>query len=549
MQKDVVMAKYIFTNGNIITMDNSVPFAEAIAVNDGYISGAGSINDIKSAFPHAEIYDLKGNTLLPGFIDGHSHFPSGGMNRLFGVDLSVSNMNELIDRLSQKGSEDRPNEWIIGHSFDDQFMDDKSFPTIHELDRASTKYPIFMRHVSGHTGYVNSRALAIAGINRNSLDPTGGKIGRDADGNPNGVLEGIPAQTLVRRLIPPYSRNEMKQALLDESRVYASVGITTAQGGPAFSPMDAEMGYAVTELFLECAQDGSLPLRTVLFVRANKIENLKPYINCQAGTDLSGCGMVTLGAAKLWADGDPRTHTGYFSSPYKLRRENEGDFFGEYLYTPQSLTELILPMHRRGWQIAIHANGDAGIETVLTAFENLQHIFPRPDARHLIIHSQYATQKQLMRMLMAGVYPCFFTAPLYYWDHIHELEVGKERVENFCPLGDAAHIGLRFNLHTDSPILPVDPLVQVCLAVTRKSRVKTIWGRHQSISAWRALKAVTIDAAYLNFEENLKGSIRPGKYADFVILDQNPLSVPADEIKNIKVLTTIVGGKVIYNAK
>ena len=151
-----------------------------------------------------------------------------------------------------------------------------------------------------------------------------------------------------------------------------------------------------------------------------------------------------------------------------------------------------------------------------------------------------------MRMVMAGVYPCFFTAPLYYWDHIHEQEVGRERVENFCPLGDAARLGLRFNLHTDSPILPVDPLVQVGLAVTRTSRAGTVRGRHQALSAWRALKAVTIDAAFLNFEEHCKGSIRPGKYADFVVLDRNPLSVPGEEIKDIKVLTTIVGGRDAY---
>ncbi len=549
MQKERIMSRYIFTNGNILTMDDTVPFAEAVAVDGGLIAATGALDDMKALMPDAEVRDLQGHTLLPGFIDGHSHFPSGGMNRLFGADMAVTTMAELQGRLKKKAAEDRPNEWIIGHSFDEQFMEGKRFPTIRELDEVSTQYPIFMRHVSGHTGYVNSRALAMAGITRDTPNPAGGIIGRNPDGTPNGVLEGIPAQTLVRRLIPSYSREEMKQALLAESLVYAAAGITTAQGGPAFSPMDAEMGYEVTKLFLDCARDGSLPLRTVLFVRANRLDKLDPYPSGRAGTDLSGCGMVTLGAAKLWADGDPRAHTGYFSSPYTLRREGEGEFFGEFLYTPEELTELILPMHLRGWQIAIHANGDAGIETVLTAYENLQRRAPRPDARHLIIHSQYATQKQLMRMAMAGVYPCFFTAPLFYWDHIHEQEVGRDRVENFCPLGDAARLGLRFNLHTDSPILPVDPLIQVGLAVTRTSRSGTVRGRHQALSPWRALKAVTIDAAFLNFEEDRKGSIRPGKYADFVVLEKNPLEVPGEEIKDIKVLTTIVGGQDVYQAR
>ncbi len=542
------MSGLIYTNGSILTMDATVPFAEAVGVRDGRIVAVGRKEDVSASMPDAEIYDLNGAALLPGFIDGHSHFPSGGMNRLFGADLSVSTMDELKARLRDKACGPRPSEWIIGHSFDEQFMEGKAFPTTRELDEISLECPLFMRHVSGHTGYVNSEALRRAGITKDTPDPAGGIIGRYADGSPNGVLEGIPAQTLVRRLIPPYSLDEMKEALLAESRVYAAAGITTAQGGPAFSPMDAEMGYKVTELFLQCAQDGSLPLRTVLFIRANTMERLAPYSVVQAGTDLSGNGMVTLGAAKLWADGDPRAHTGYFFQPYTARREGEGDFFGEFLYSPEELTELIYPMHCRGWQIAIHANGDAGIETVLQAYENLQRRCPRPDARHLIIHSQYATEDQLQRMKLIGAYPCFFLAPLYHWDHIHEAEVGTERVEHFCALGDATRIGLRFNLHTDSPILPVDPLVQVCTAVTRTSKNGMVRGRRQAVSVYDALKAVTIDAAFLNFEEHVKGSIAPGKYADFVILDRDPLDVPAEEIKHIQVLSTIVGGREIYSS-
>lgn len=540
------MCAFIFTNGTILTMDTNVPSAEAIGVRDGTIVCAGALPDVQAVMGKAELRDLAGATLLPGFIDGHSHFPAGGMNRLFGVDAAVQDLEELGDRLAARARECRPGEWVIGYGFDDQFVNGKRQPTVRELDAACPDVPVFMRHVTGHTGYANSMALRLAGITRDTPNPPGGLIGHDPSGEPDGVLEGIPAQTLVRRLVPPRATVDMKKALLAESRVYAAAGITTAQGGPAFSPMDAEMGYAVTDFFLQCAREGSLPLRTVLFVRANNPEKLAPYPVTRAGSDLSGCGMVTLGAAKLWADGDPRAHTGYFSKPYAHVREGETDFRGECLYTPEELTELILPMHRRGWQIAVHANGDAGIETVLLAYEQIQRIMPRPDARHLIIHAQYATGNQLARMVRAGVYPCFFTAPLYFWDEIHAREAGEERVNDFCPLGDADRLGLRFNLHTDSPILPVDPLLQVQIAVTRTSRSGAVRGRHQAISVHAALRAVTIDAAFLNGEENVKGSLAPGKYADFVILERNPLAVPADEIKDIPVVATIVGGREVY---
>lgn len=540
------MCAFIFTNGTILTMDANVPSAEAIGVRDGTIVCAGALPDVQAVMGKAELRDLAGATLLPGFIDGHSHFPAGGMNRLFGVDAAVQDLEELGDRLAARARECRPGEWVIGYGFDDQFVNGKRQPTVRELDAACPDVPVFMRHVTGHTGYANSMALRLAGITRDTPNPPGGLIGHDPSGEPDGVLEGIPAQTLVRRLVPPRATADMKKALLAESRVYAAAGITTAQGGPAFSPMDAEMGYAVTDFFLQCAREGSLPLRTVLFVRANSLEKLAPYAVTKAGSDLSGCGMVTLGAAKLWADGDPRAHTGYFSQPYAHVREGETDFRGECLYTPEELTELILPMHRRGWQIAVHANGDAGIETVLLAYEQIQRIMPRPDARHLIIHAQYATGNQLARMVRAGAYPCFFTAPLYFWDEIHAREAGEERVNDFCPLGDAERLGLRFNLHTDSPILPVDPLLQVQIAVTRTSRSGAVRGRHQAISVHAALRAVTIDAAFLNGEENVKGSLAPGKYADFVILERNPLAVPADEIRDIPVVATIVGGREVY---
>lgn len=186
------MCAFIFTNGTILTMDANVPSAEAIGVRDGTIVCAGALPDVQAVMGKAELRDLAGATLLPGFIDGHSHFPAGGMNRLFGVDAAVQDLEELGDRLAARARECRPGEWVIGYGFDDQFVNGKRQPTVRELDAACPDVPVFMRHVTGHTGYANSMALRLAGITRDTPNPPGGLIGHDPSGEPDGVLEGIP---------------------------------------------------------------------------------------------------------------------------------------------------------------------------------------------------------------------------------------------------------------------------------------------------------------------------------------------------------------------
>ena len=540
----------ILHEGTILTMDSSCPTVETLAFADGRILATGSLADVTRAAGAAEkkFISLEGKTLLPGFIDGHSHFCSGGMNRLFAADCCVRNMDELKASLTRKLNEKRPSEWLIGHSFDEKGMEEQCYPTKALLDEVSKDVPIFFRHVTGHTGIANSKALEIAGITRDTPDPAGGIIGHDANGEPNGILEGIPAQTLVRSHIPGYTLDEMREALAEDCARYASCGITTAQGGPAFSPMDAELGHKVTELVLDCARDGTLTIRTVLFIRANRLENLAPYPNHVPGTDLSGNGKVIMGAAKLWADGDPRGHTGYFLEPYPFVDPAKGpDYRGEYLYTVDELVEKLLPIHTMGWQIAIHANGDGGIETVVQAYERLQQLHPLPNARHLVIHCQYPSYTQLQRMKAAHAYPCFFISPLYHWAEIHAGYVGKKRVDRFCPCHDADEIGLPYNLHTDAPITPVDPLTQVCTAVTRTSKKGNLYGPDQRVSVLSGLKAVTCHAAFLNFEEHVKGTLTPGKLADMVVLDENPLEVDPSHIKDIAVLRTIVGGETVFS--
>ncbi len=530
----------IFHGGDILTLDPTCPQAEALAVADGRIAAVGSLDMVEAAVGQgAARISLDGGTLLPGFIDGHSHFGAGGINRLYGADLALSSLAEVKQALRRK-LPDLVNGWLMGHSLDDWRLKEGRYPTREDLDEVSREVPIFLRHITGHMGAANSLALEMAGIGPDTPNPAGGILRRDASGRPDGVLEGIPAQTLVRKLIPPLGKARLKAAVAEDSRHYAARGITTAQGGPAFSPLDAEMGSQVTEIMVECAHDRTLGIRAVLFVRANAMERLAPYPFHISGADLSGDLRVILGAAKLWADGDPRGRTGYFSRPYPGLAK--ADYHGEFLYTPEELGEKILPMHAAGWQVAVHANGDAGIETVIQAMEYAQQKHPRPGARHLLIHCQYPHTTQLLRMARQGIQPCFFISPLYHWGEIHEACVGATRLQRFCPCREAEDLGMAFNLHSDAPITPVDPLLQVQAAVTRRSAKGNVYGKEQAVSVLSALRAVTLHAAFHNFEEQRKGSLSPGKLADMTLLEKNPLLVPADELGQIRIVRTYVDG-------
>ncbi len=541
------MKNRIYTNGTIITLDDNIPFPEALATVGDKISFVGSLEDARLSLGNDyELIDLKGKTLMPGFVDGHSHFPTGGLSRLYGVDLNVSTLEDFKQAFIDKMKTNTLT-WLVGHSFDEYNFADKYFPTKNDLDEISCDIPIFYRHISGHTGVANSKALEIAGLDKNSVAPAGGIIGKYPDGELNGVLEGIPAQGLVRGKIPNYTDEELYNALMDDAKVYASYGVTTAQGGPAYSPMDAELGKKSTDIIVNAANKGELPIRAVLYVRAKDFERLEEYPMHVAGSDMSNNGYVTMGCAKLWSDGDPRAGTGYFRESY-VSPADKLPYYGEYLYTIDELTEKLLPIHKSGWQIAVHGNGDAGIETVLSAYENLQRMHPRPNARHVIIHSQYARKEQLARMKKVGVYPCFFISPLYHWGEIHEEFVGKDRVDSFCPCRSAEEIDLIYNLHTDCPITSINPFIQIGVAVTRTSKKGRCYNRDESVSAYQALKAHTLNASFIHFEENIKGSLVAGKLADMIITDENLLTVAHDKIKNIKVLKTIVGGKEVYSA-
>ena len=377
-------------------------------------------------------------------------------------------------------------------------------------------HPIFITHISGHLGVANSLALEMVGITRDTPEPPGGVIRKDPEtGEPNGVFE--ESSSLVTRLAPSLNAKDRLETIRWSVEDYVEEGVTTTviAGGSKSSFLDLQ--YA--------RRDGLLSLRVVMMGRKGSLEHLSPG---EAGGFVSGFGdeRLKLGAVKLVQDGSIQGYTGYLVEPYHAAFMGDAGYRGYPRRDREELVEMVKLLHRAGYQIAIHGNGDAAIDDILYAYREAQKDFPREDARHRIEHCQMAREDQLDEMKELGISPSFFVGHAYYWGDRHrDIFMGPERAARLSPLKSAVDRGIRFPVHDDTPVTPVKPLQLVWDAVNRITTSGKVLGPEQRITPREALRAVTIDAAWQNHEERSKGSIEVGKLADFVVLEENPLSV------------------------
>jgi len=535
-------ADKIFRNGAIVAMDAQDRTVEAVAVRAGKVLLAGSEVEVKKlAGPTTTVVDLKGRVLLPGFYAAHDHFPSAGMVALYSTDLNsppigkMESIEDIVAVLRAKAEQTPKGEWVTGRGYDDTLLREQRHPTRADLDRASTNHPIWIGHVSGHLGAANSRALAIAHITKDTPQPKAGVIRRDrVTGEPNGVFE--ESGSLVSKHIPGLSLEDRLKTIGWCDHHYLSKGVTTT----------VIAGDSRTSIQnLSTARDrGLLHLRVVAMLSGGTGVPASPGEAAKFSTDSN---LIHIGAIKLFQDGSLQGLTGYLTAPYHQQPEGKTDYCGYAKQSRESLAEKVGKYHRAGYQIAIHANGDAAIDDVLFAYAEAQRENPRPDARHRIEHCQTPRPDQLARMKQLGVSPSFFEAHVFYWGDRHrDIFLGPERAARISPLASALNQGLHFTLHNDTPVTPVDPMLCVWAAVNRVTRNSQVLGPAERISVRDALRAVTIEAAWQNFEETRKGSIEPGRLADFVVLAENPMTVPPERLKDIAVLETFVGGESVY---
>jgi len=533
----------IWVNGTVVTMEGE-RVVQAVAVLGDLIVAVGSDAAVRGlAGPETRVVDLDGRTMTPGFYAAHDHFPGSGRVAVTQVDLNsppiggIENMDQLVAALRARAEELPEGQWVSGRGYDDTLLAEQRHPTRTDLDKASTTHPIYISHTSGHLGVANSLALELAGVTRDTPDPPGGVVRKDPDtGEPDGVFE--ESGGMVSRLIPPPTPEQTMEAYRWAVEDYVEDGVTTAviAGGGRGSLTG-----------LQRARDAGILTFRIITMMSRGAPG-QPSA-AEAGGMVSGFGdeYLKLGAIKIVQDGSNQGYTGYFTEPYHTPFKGDADYRGYPRRRREDLTTMVKELHETGYQIAIHANGDAAIDDVLHAFREAQLAFPREDARHRIEHCQMVRQDQLDAIAELNLSPSFFVGHVYYWGDRHrDIFMGPKRAAGISALRSSIDRGIRFTVHDDTPVTPVNPLQLVWVGVNRLTKTDQVLGPDERITPLEALRTVTIDAAWQNFEEDIKGSIAPGKLADLVILDGNPLTVDPTAIRDIQVQETIVGGETVY---
>lgn len=530
------MQETIYTGGNILTMDPRTKAAscpDAVLVQNGKIAGLGRLFDLREVAPDARVRDLGGHTLLPGFIDPHSHITSFA-STLGLVQLSgTKSFDEIAEKITKfiASSDAAPGAFLSGFGYDNNFLVEKAHPTKELLDRVCPNRPLLIAHASGHMGVANSKALELLGISAETEDPEGGRIGRmPGSREPSGYLEEtaftqnsskIPQPSLIQRIA------ELERA----QDIYLAHGITTAQDGLTRA--------AEWQLLSSAAESERLKIDIVSYLDLN----LNPELRENARYWQRYFGKLKLGGYKIFLDGSPQGRTAWMTQPYL---GEDSSYCGYPIYSDEKVKAFMVKALNDNAQILCHCNGDAAAQQMIDAYAAAVEETEKSGIRPVMIHAQLLRKDQLPQLAKLGIIASFFVAHTYYWGDVHLQNFGKERADSISPVRSALENDVLYTFHQDTPVLLPDMLDTVQRAVERRTKNGAQLAQSEAVSVYDALKAVTINAAQQYFEEGQKGSIAVGKLADFVILEENPLTVSADHIKDIKILETIKQGKTLY---
>jgi predicted amidohydrolase YtcJ len=544
------VATTIYTGGTIITVNDAQPTAGAIAVKDGKILAIGDRDEmLKFKGEATEVVDLGGKTMLPGFIDAHGHVFNVGVqavaaNLLAPPDGEVTDIASLLATL-RAWAEKSPavvarTGWIIGMGYDDSQLREQRHPTRDDLDAVSRVTPVLVVHQSGHLAVLNSKGLEAVGYSAGTVEPPGGTIRRQPGSRePDGLIGGMAWFPHLFSKLGRLGSEDNKALLLAGIDRYAEFGFTTAQEGRATAEAVA------TEAAL--AEQGKLKMDVVAY------PDIQGAASAIGGPFLlkTYTGRFRIGGAKLTLDGSPQGKTAWLSEPYRVPPAGRGeDYAGSPAMTDEQASAFVDEAFKNGWQILVHCNGDAAADQFIRAVRLATAKYGPGDRRPVMIHAQTVREDQLDAMKELGIIPSFFGMHTYYWGDWHRDSVlGPERASRISPAASALKRAIPFTQHHDAPVALPSAIMVLFSQVNRVTRSGQVLGPEQRVSVMDAIKSITINAAHQYFEERTKGSLEPGKLADFVILDQNPLTVDPMKIKDIKVVETIKEGKTIYRAR
>lgn len=497
--------------------------------------------------PSTEVVNLNGRTLMPGFIEPHVHLPLTIQSQLAvpcGSEEPLLPVSTVISRLKAAVGTLPPGQWVVGTNFDPS----RSSPlfqdlTANDLDGVSTTIPVFVLNASTHIAYVNHKALEAANITSSTPNPPGGEIVKGPDGQPTGQLNEASAINLVGALIPPppNAATLIPATAANVIQQWASTGVTTS------TDIALGLGSNVTSdiaLYRALAADPNGPLRFRCYLTGIMVNATNTPVQPNQGDD-----RLKFIGVKFTGDGSTQGFTAALTQPYINNATNFG-----LLSFPNAanMTETVRPFYDRGWQISIHANGDAALDQALDTYQTLQTGNPNPAARRLRVeHFTVSRPDQLERVVSLGVLPSMTAGHPYFWGQVFFQNIlGADRSMRIHPCASLKARNIRFSFHSDSPVTQVNPLRYVQTEATRVPQLipPAILGPEQRITVDDALRAVTLDAAYAVFFEDKVGSLEVGKLADFVVLANNPRTVDPSTIASIKVLETYRDGKRVFQA-
>lgn len=528
----------LYSGGDIVTMAGDAPEAvEALAVRDGHIIALGSLADVsRVAGKKAVRMDLKGRTLLPGFIDAHGHVSSvgqtAGLAQLAPPPVGKVDSIAALQAALRAYTPPPGMPIIMGNGYDDSVLAEKRHPTRHDLDAVIADKPVIVVHASGHFASANSAMLKLLGITADSPNPPGGVIRREADGKtPDGVLEETAFFNSVRPLMPA-TPDAGVATLLAGLKIYASNGITTAQDGRVMP----EAWPALAE----AAKRGVLPIDTVALVSFER--DWSPEVRALIGKPYVG--RLRIGGIKLTLDGSPQGRTAWLHDPVPVPPEGKGaDYHGYPAIDLGLFNAKLAEAAQNNWQVFVHVNGDEAAQALIDGVRS-QGLAGK---RTIAIHNQVVRREQLDEQKALDIQPSFFANHTWYWGDWHrDVALGPNRADFISPQATAWSIGLRPSAHNDSPVAPPDMMRLIWSSVNRRTQSGDILGPLERISPYRALQQITINAAWQIHEDAEKGSLAPGKRADLVLLDSNPLKVAPDKLDAIRVVATIKDGKTVF---
>jgi predicted amidohydrolase YtcJ len=539
-QADLNAPDIVVINGKILTMDSQSSVAEALAVRDGKILATGSNVSIKSlAGAQTRVIDVAGKTVIPGLIDTHSHFKAAGMGDYVVTLGRAKTVAEALDAIKAFAAKKKPGEWIVGGAWHPPSqLAEKRYLTRLEIDSAAPDNPVYLRTV-GHFSMANSAALQAAGIDKATPNPAGGSFERDAAGELTGVLVET-AIDRVEKIVPPFSEDDEIQQFKIAEGVLNSFGITSAVEG-ATEARDVRTLQKI-------ALSGEATLRVGVMFRPAPPAEMSVWEAIISGNGASsgfGDDWLKFAGIKIFYDGGMTLKTALMRDVYP---DSHDDYHGIAQQTPERLKQLVSICNRYDWRVGVHVVGDLGIDQVLDAFEAANAEKSIRDRRFILIHASLIRPEQMERARKLGVRIDFQN--VFMWDKAATVErfLGRATADRAIPTKTMIdRLGLdSLGAGTDFPVNPINPLLNMYIMVTRKDPNGNVYGASEAITREQALRLYTSAASRYMFEEGRKGTLEPGKLADLVVLSADYMTVPEDQIKDIKAAITVVGGKVVF---